>query len=120
MNKAQSLQDFWSSFGIKAYDENSVPEKTEYPYLTYSAITDSLENIIPMSASIWYRGTSWKDISDKAEEISKELEKGKLIELDKGYTYIYRGSPFARRVGGFADDMVKQIYLNINVEYLTY
>ena len=51
-------------------------------------------------------------------EISEALKDGVVIKLDKGYTYLYRGTPFAQRVKD-NDDMIKRIYLNVNVEYLT-
>ena len=31
MDKFQAQQSFWSSFGLTAYDENTVPDDAEYP-----------------------------------------------------------------------------------------
>lgn len=119
MNRSQSLHSFWSGFEINAYDENSVPDEAKYPYITYSVALDNLENTIPLSASIWYRSTSWAEISEKAEEISNALKDGVVIKLEKGYTYLTKGTPFAQRTSGGSDDMIKHIYLNINAQYLT-
>ena len=46
MDKSQAVHDFWSSFGLTAYDENAVPDNAQMPYITYSVVTDSLEYII--------------------------------------------------------------------------
>ena len=118
MNKAQSIHDFWSGFKIPAYDENSVPDNATFPYITYSVVTDSLDYVALLTASIWYRSSSWEGVTLKSMEISEALKDGVVIKLDKGYTYLYRGTPFAQRVKD-NDDMIRRIYLNVNVEYLT-
>lgn len=119
MDKSQAVHDFWSSFDLIAYDENSVPDNAQMPYITYSVVTDSLEYITLLTGSVWYRGTSWVLPSQKADEISEALKGGIVKELDNGYLYLFRGTPFAQRMGDEADDMVKRIYFNVNAEYLT-
>ena len=74
MDKWQVLDRFWNSFGIPAYDENSVPEDAVMPYITYSAVVSSFENPIPLAGYIWYHSTRWDDASLKAEEIATALE----------------------------------------------
>jgi hypothetical protein len=44
MNKSQALQSFWESFGIPAYNEYTVPDNAEMPYITYSVIIGKLLN----------------------------------------------------------------------------
>lgn len=119
MDKAQAVHEFWSGFGLVAYDENSVPDNAQMPYITYSVVTDSLEYIALLTASLWYRETTWKNISNKADEVSASLKDGVVVGLDKGYVYLYRGTPFAQRMGDENDDMIKRIYFNVNAEYLT-
>ena len=120
MDKSQAIHWFWSSFGLTAYDENAVPDDATYPYLTYSVQTDSIDNIVALDGSLWYRSTSWEDISKKADSISYALRHGKLIGLESGgYLYLYRGSPFAQRMGDEADSLIKRIYFNVNCEFLT-
>lgn len=119
MNKAQSIHEFWSSFGLMAYDENSVPDNAKMPYITYSVATDSIDYVALLTGSLWYRDTSWENITLKAMQISLALMGGYLVKLEKGYTYLYRGTPFAQRMGDENDDMIKRIYFNINAEYLT-
>ena len=121
MDKSQVLNQFWSQFDIPAFDENSVPDNTPFPYITYSEATDSLGNVLQLSASIWDRSTSWGRISLKAEEIAKLIgSKGFYkMELDTGYVWFVKGTPFAQRMGDPEDDRLKRIYLNVQAEFLT-
>lgn len=119
MDKVQALDAFWNSFDLPAYDENSVPEDAEMPYITYTVSTDSLDEAIPLSGSLWYRSTTWREITRKSEEIAKKIaEKGFYsTKLDNGYLWITKGSPFAQRMTDI--DPVKRINLNIMAEFLT-
>ena len=119
MDKVQAIHNFWSQFGLPAYDENSVPDDAVMPYITYTVSTDSLDEPIPLSGNLWYRSTLWKDITLKSEEIAKKIaEKGFYsVKLDNGYLWITKGSPFAQRMTD--TDPVKRIYLNIMAEFLT-
>lgn len=121
MDKAQAIYQFWSSFGLNAYDENSLPDDAVMPYITYQTVTDSLDKVVPMSASIWYRSTSWADCQRKAEAIAKAIaEKGFVrYPVTGGYVWITKGTPFAQRVPDTSDLQVKRMYLNITAEYLT-
>lgn len=120
MDKGQAIQEFWSSFELPAYDENSVPDDATYPYITYSMVYDSLDYIALLTGSVWYRGTKWSDASQKAEEISEYLGMGgKVLPLDRGYVWLFRGTPFAQRMGDENDPLVKRIYFNVSAEFLT-
>lgn len=123
MDKAQAINKYWNSFGIKAYDENTVPQDASFPYITYNTVTDDLDNVIPLHASLWYRSTSWKDISLKEEEIAKSLggygDIDNLLKIEGGYLWMYRGTPFAQRMSDPEDDMIRRIYINVLAEFLT-
>ena len=122
MNKVQALDAFWNSFGIPAYENNTVPEDESLRgdfYITYDVSTDSLDRAVPMSASIWkLKSTSWKEVSLKAEQISDSLIQVKTIPLDTGFLYITRGQPFAQRVNDEVET-TRRIYINIMAEFLT-
>ncbi len=123
MDKAQAINKYWNSFGIKAYDENTVPQDASFPYITYNVVTDDLDNVVPLHASLWYRSTSWKDISLKEEEIAKSLggygDIENLLKINGGYLWLYRGTPFAQRMSDPEDDMIRRIYINVLAEFLT-
>lgn len=120
MDKSQAIHTFWSSFGLNAYDEQAVPDDATYPYITYTVVMDSIDYIVELTGSLWYRSTSWEAISQKAEEISEYLGIGGVtIPLDVGYAWLNRGNPFAQRLGDDTDNQVKRIYFNVNCEFLT-
>ena len=122
MDKWQGLQSFWESFGIPAYDENTVPDDAVMPYITYSAAVGPYEAVIPMSASIWYYGTDWKNVSNKADQISLVLSSLVTIKLnDHQYLVLSKAneSQFAQRVYDETNDLVKRVYLTITGQFLT-
>lgn len=119
-DKWQGLQEFWESFDIPAYDENSVPDDAVMPYITYHAEVASFENVLASYASIWYFSTSWADISQKAEEVAEALASYQLIAIgDNEYIFIGQGTPFAQRLKDPENESIKRIYLNIMVEFFT-
>lgn len=121
MDKAQAIHNFWNSFGLKAYDENSVPDDVTFPYITYNVQTDSMDRVLNLYGSIWYRDTAWAQISQKSDEIAKALYNTSpyLLKLNKGYLWLTKGQPFAQRMGDPSDDMIRRMYLNIQAEFLT-
>lgn len=121
MNKDQALDTFWNSFGWPAYDQNSVPDDVKFPYITYNESTDSLGNVLSLSASLWDRSNSWERVSLKKDEVAKKIgEYGHhTIKLNGGYVWLVKGTPFAQRMADPNDDKVKRIYLNVLGEFLT-
>ena len=123
MTKTAVLNQFFSSFGIPAFEENTVPsgaDAPQYPYLTYGVATDSLGAELPLPISLWYRSSSWSEVNAKTEEISAAIGRGgKVLLCDGGAVWIRRGSPFAQSMGDPADDLIKRKYINITAEFLT-
>ena len=120
MTKAAAIYQFWNSFGLTAYEENSVPDDAAFPYITYQLVTDSFGYEIPLTASLWYRSESWKTINAKTEEISQKISRGgKIIPCDGGAIWLKRGQPFAQSMGDESDDLIKRKYLNITAEFMT-
>ena len=120
MTKAAAMYQFWNSFGLTAYEENTVPDNAVFPYITYQLVTDSFDREIPLSASLWYRSESWTAINAKTEEISQKISRGgKIISCDGGAIWMKRGQPFAQNMGDESDDLIKRKYLNITAEIMT-
>ena len=121
--KAATIYEFWNSFEMPAYEENSVPtgeDAPEFPYITYQLVTDSLGNEVAMTVSLWYRSTSWVEANAKTEEISQRIgRKGAVLDCNGGKVWIKRGTPFAQNMGDESDNLIKRKYLNITAEYLT-
>ena len=123
MTKEAALYNFWSMFGLPAYEENSVPsgeDGAEFPYITYQVVADSFGNDVAMSGSVWYRSTSWKEANAKAQEISNVLGSGGVtLACDGGIIWLRRGVPFAQSMGDDSDDLIKRKYINITAEFIT-
>ena len=120
MTKAAAIYQFWNSFGVTAYEENTVPGDATFPYITYQLVTDSFDREIPLTASLWYRSESWTDINSKTEEISQKISRGgKIIPCDGGAIWLKRGQPFAQNMRDESDDLIKRKYLNITAEFIT-
>ena len=120
MTKAAAIYQFWNSFGLTAYEENTVSDDAKFPYITYQLVTDSFDREIPLSASLWYRSESWTAINAKTEEISQKISRGgKIVACDGGAIWLKRGQPFAQNMGDESDDLIKRKYLNITAEFMT-
>lgn len=119
MTKWQGLDRFWNSFGIPAYDQNTVPPDAQMPYITYEAVTAGFEDVTPLAGYIWYRSTSWQEASEKADQIAGAINPYRLVQLgNKEYLFIAKGIPFAQRVSD-ENDSVRRIYINLMAEYFS-
>ena len=118
MNKVQALDKFWNSFGLLAYDENSVPEDAKLPYITYDVITSDFGNVLTLNASIWDRSYSWKTLQEKEEEIANYIGRGGLmVSYDGGAFWLRKSSNWAQRMRD-ADNAIRRIVLSIEIEFI--
>jgi hypothetical protein len=123
MDKEQALHQFWSSFGLTAYDENTVPDDAmttnNGKYLTYNVATASLGEPTPLYANLWYKSSSWAEITVKANEMSEAIGRGgAIVPFDGGKIWICRGTPFTQRMPD-DDDTIRRIYINVMAEFLS-
>lgn len=119
MTKAAAMQGFFESFGLPAFEENSVPKDTAFPYITYQYVSDLFGSPVFFTASIWYRSTSWVNANAKAEEISHKIGRGGVfLPYDGGCIWLTRGKPFSQSMGDVEKD-IKRKYLNLAAEYLS-
>jgi hypothetical protein len=117
MTKEQALHSFWSSFGLTAYEENSVPSgenKPDLPYITYEVATDRFESELLLSGNLWYEGNSWEKINAKTDEIANRINNYVIV----GCALIKPASPFATNVPDI-NDRIRRKKINITVEFLT-
>ena len=120
MTKAAAIYQFWNSFGLTAYEENTVPTDAVFPYITYQLVTDSFDSEIPITASLWYRSESWTAINAKTQAISQRISRGgKIIPCDDGAIWLKRGQPFAQNMGDESDNLIRRKYLNLTQKYIT-
>lgn len=118
MDREQALHQFWSGFGVPAYDKNTVPDDATYPRITYDVTVNEFGIPTSLFASIWDRNTSWGRITGIAHEIASRLsEGGYMVAYDGGVLWVKKGNPFQQRMGD-PDDTIRRIIVNIEVEYL--
>lgn len=119
MNKIQTLHSFWSGFGLPAYDESSVPDGAQLPYITYEVSSDNFGNSLSQSASLWYRSSSWAEITAKEQQIADYITRGgRMIAFDGGSLWLQKSNPWAQRMAEPSDDTIRRIVLSVNVEFL--
>jgi len=121
MNSAQAIDRFWNRFGLLAYDKDSVPKGAAFPYITYE-VADGGEfgSSAALSASLWYKDSSWKAITEKTEAIKQYIGRGGVnMRTDSGIIWIQMRTPFAQRMGDPDNDMIRRMVLNVSVDFLT-
>lgn len=123
MTAEQAIHQFWSMFGLTAYEENAVPtgdDAPNFPYITYSVAISGFNEENQLSASIWTRSTSWVTANNMADAIMKYIGLGgKILKCDGGAIWIKRGTPFSQSMGDPSDSLIKRKYINITAEFLT-
>lgn len=120
MTKEQTIYQFWASFGIPAYEENSVPDNAPQMYITFEQSTAMWGEQVALSANIWHKNvTSYLALYAKAKEIAELLGYGGLnVICDDGSITLRQGSPFALN-GADDDGNTKQLYINVTAEFNT-
>lgn len=120
MDRWQALYDFWSRFGIPAYEENSVPDDAAYPYLTYEATVGGFESVLSLSASIWDRTTRGTVFVDgKADEIERFIKQMGCPVIDGGRYRVFTDGTFAQDMGDPDDKLIKRKLLTVYFEFMT-
>ena len=119
MNKEQALHAFWSGFDLLAYDENSVPDSATLPYITYELAVDDFDHPVGLTASLWYRSSSWADITEKEQQIADYIGRGgRMIAFEGGAMWLGKGSPWAQRMNDPNDEKIRRIVMNVVIEFL--
>lgn len=124
MTKAAAYYNFWSQFGIPAFDESSVPDGSDavgFPRITYEFGTDAFSDSgVALTASLWFRSPSWVEINATVDAISAVIGRGGVMyPCDGGNFWITRGSPWALRMGDENDDKIKRCVFNVLVHWNT-
>ena len=120
MDKWQAQHEFWSSFGVDAYEEHSVPDGAKFPRITYESAMSTFENLVSVTASIWNRSTSWETIDKIADSIEQHIKTMGCPEIDGGRYRVFIGNTtFAQRMDDPEDDQIRLILINVTFEFMT-
>lgn len=119
MTKGAALQQFFSQF-LTAYASTSVPEDVIFPYLTYDAVFDAWGGEpVSLTVNLWFYTESEAVPNAKADEISKALEGGAVLDMGNGeHIVLHRGSPWCQPLRDETNNNVKRRYLNVTADYL--
>jgi len=115
MDRYEAQYNFWSSFGVPAYEQNSVPDLDDvtFPYITYEAIATPWDGDASINASIWTRSTSWLTADTLANAIMTAIQDGgQVLHYDGGMIWITAENPFAQSMGDPDDDRIKRKILS--------
>ena len=121
LNVATALYSFFSSFNIPAYAENTVPDGTQMPYITYRMVQPDWRSKTSMYARVWYRSTSFIEVATKVDEIRQALGEGISIKTDDGAVYLWSDEIWCQFMSPEdADPTLKCAYLNFVMQANTY
>lgn len=113
---AETLYNFWSSFGIPAFVEGYVPDDFKGTfYLTYSLVTPDWRSQATHYARVWQRSESYVEITNLVEQISDRIGEGITIPCGNGFIAIFKDSQFIQFIP--SDDVTwKNAYLSLILE----
>ena len=118
LNKWTAQKVYWSSFGMPAYQELTVPDDAKMPYITYQTANGQLGGVVNVSASVYYKGTSWAAIMQEVSQMEKVIDRSVLI--DGGIMKVRKPlSNFAQPMSEAGDTKIRRILLTVEIEFLS-
>lgn len=109
---AKALKEFFGSFGLPAYTEDSVPDEITVPYLTYPLKEPEWNQKTTMYLQGWFRTTSNAELTAKADEITAAIGTGIKIDTGVGYLSIYPETPLVQML---TDGDYRSFYINLSI-----
>lgn len=118
LDKWSAQKVYWSSFGLPAYHELTVPDDAKLPYLTYQAVNGQLDGRMTVSANLYYKGTSWATIMQEVNQMEKAIDRQVFIE--GGIMKVRKPvSNFAQPLGDSGDTKIRRMLLTVEIEFLS-
>lgn len=118
MDKWQAQESYWASFGYPAYNELTVREDAQMPYITYQLVNGVLDGICTASGSLYMRGTSWAKICQAVTAMEKLADR--QIPIDGGVMKVRKPiANFAQPLNEPSDSKVRRMVLTVEIEFIT-
>lgn len=118
MDKWKAQDVYWNSFGLLAYNELTVPEDANMPFITYQAVNGSLDGQMTVSASLYYKSNSWTAIMQKSSEMERFIDRE--IPIDGGAVKFRKPiANYAQPMSDANDLQVRRILLTVEIEFLS-
>ena len=127
MTREQAIFDFWNSFNIPAFEENSLPtgeNAPAYPNITYQLVIDNFGSQVQTSASVYDRDkdnySALFQVLQKTTEIRRKISRGGImLAFDSGVVWLKPNTPFSQIMGDSEDNAVRRAYLNMTAEFIS-
>ena len=118
MTQGEALYKFFSLFDIPAFPQNSVPDGTSFPWLTYELKTGYFGDIYSCAVNLYFHTDSEKQPNEKAKEIGDKIGMGGIqIPYDGGTIWITRAEPWCTSLVE-EDTSIKHRQLMTELEFL--
>lgn len=124
MTSYEALYQYFSSFGLPAYEENQLLDgrnAPELPYITYSVQSGCwADGELMLSINIRYKNTAdWLSVYETLTFISDSLGLcGRVLETDDGGILLTRGSPFSKNTSDSHDKRIRCVTVKIGAEFI--
>lgn len=112
---ASALYDFWSSFGMPAFPEGSVPEKQALPYITYHVTYPEWKEQSSTYATVWTHSPSYVPLAQVVDQIEETIGEGVQLDTDDGFLMLYKDRTFMQ-IQPQEDINIKAAYLSLIIE----
>ena len=110
---AAALKTFFSGFGLPAYQEDTVPDDVELPYISYSLVSPEWNQKASMYVRVWDRTTSNTGLIRIADQITAAIGERKIIPLDgAGHLVIWPETPLVQIM---VDGNYRSAYINLSI-----
>lgn len=116
---ATALYNFFSGFGIPAYNESTVPDDAELPYIVYQLVEPEWDGRTIMYVRVYYKNkTSNFAAMQKADEVAGAVGPGIRLGFDGGYVVLRPETPLIQQLPSENDIHGALITLQINSFHL--
>lgn len=116
MRKAvHALDTYLNGFGLDAYDEDSVPDDAELPYITYRVVDPEWHQKATFFIRVWFRSTSNAELLEKADEIIGDIGEGKRLPFEGGLLIVWPESPKVQVMVDSNDRNLRYAYINLSL-----
>lgn len=92
---AKGLYEAWNRF-LPAYPEGTVPDDAVMPYITYEVKQPNWRDQTTYNVRVWYKDTSFQNITEKVDEIAEWVGEGKLLTIQNGYIWLFKDVNFCQ------------------------
>ena len=115
---ATALYKFYSSFGLPAFQADTVPDDAALPYITYSYVEPEWETSATHYAQVFMRTNSNEALLAKAGQIVRAIGTRKDLKCDGGYVVLHPASPLVQIMHDSSNDDIRIAYINLQLDAL--